>query len=54
MDVNVLVYARREDTADHPAYRDWVDETINGGSAFEVSELVLSSFVRVDDPSESV
>ena len=46
MDVNVLVYAHREDTVDHPAYRDWVEETINGGGAYGVSELVLSGFVR--------
>lgn len=47
MDVNILVYAHREDTADHPAYRDWVEEAINGGGAYGVSELVLSGFVRV-------
>ncbi len=47
MDVNVLVYAHREDTTDHPAYRDWVEERINGGSAYGVSELVLSGFIRV-------
>jgi toxin-antitoxin system PIN domain toxin len=47
MDVNVLVYAHREDTADHPAYRSWVEQTINGGGAYGVSGLVLSGFVRV-------
>jgi hypothetical protein len=39
-----VVYAHREDTADHPAYRDWVEETINGGGAYGVSELALSGF----------
>ena len=33
MDVNILVYAHREDTTDHPAYRDWVEEMINSGGA---------------------
>lgn len=47
MDVNILVYAHREDTTDHPAYRDWVEETINSGGAYGVSELVLSGFLRV-------
>ena len=47
MDVNILVYAHREDTADHAAYRDWVEETINGRGAYGVSELVLSGFIRV-------
>jgi predicted nucleic acid-binding protein len=42
MDVNILVYAHREDTGNHPAYRDWVEETINGGGAYGVSELVSS------------
>jgi uncharacterized protein len=47
MDVNVLVYAHREDTADHPAYRDWLEAQINGPGAYGVSELVLSGFIRV-------
>jgi predicted nucleic acid-binding protein len=47
MDVNILVYAHRKDTGNHPAYRDWVEETINGGGAYGVSELVLSGFIRV-------
>jgi toxin-antitoxin system PIN domain toxin len=47
MDVNVLVYAHREDTAGHPAYRGWVEEMINGKGAYGVSEMVLSGFVRV-------
>ena len=47
MDVNILVYAHREDTPDHPAYRDWVEDTINSESAYGVSELVLSGFMRV-------
>ena len=46
MDVNILVYARREYTGDHSAYRDWVEERINGGSAYGVSELVLSALIR--------
>jgi uncharacterized protein len=47
MDVNILVYAHREDTTDHPAYRDWVEDTVNSRSAYGVSELVLSGFIRV-------
>jgi hypothetical protein len=33
MDVNILVYAHREDTADHPAYRDWLEEAINSAGS---------------------
>jgi predicted nucleic acid-binding protein len=38
MDVNILVYAHREDTADHPAYRDWLEEAINGVGAYGMSD----------------
>jgi len=47
MDVTILVYAHREDTTDHPAYRDWVEDTLNSGGAYGVSELVFSDFLRV-------
>jgi predicted nucleic acid-binding protein len=46
-DVNVLVYAHREDVADHPAYRTWLEGVVNGDEAYGISELVLSGFVRV-------
>lgn len=47
MDVNVLVYAHREDTADHLAYREWLESIINGNAAYGYSELVLSGFLRI-------
>lgn len=47
MDVNVLVYAQREDAPGHPAYRRWLEAVLNGDEAFAVSELVLSGAVRV-------
>ena len=47
MDVNILVYAHREDTPDHPAYRDWVEDAIHSGSAYGVSALGLRGFLRV-------
>ncbi len=46
-DVNVLVYAHREDTPDHSRFRDWLETAINGDAAFGVSDLVLSGFLRV-------
>ena len=46
-DVNVLVYAHREDAVDHPAYREWLEQVVNGDEAYGVSELVLSGFIRV-------
>ena len=46
-DVNVLVYAHREDTEHHLACRNWLESTINGEERYGVSELVLSGFVRI-------
>jgi uncharacterized protein len=46
-DVNVLVYAHRRDTPDHDAYRGWLETAINGDSAYGMSDLVLSGFLRV-------
>ena len=46
-DVNVMVYAHREDTALHAACRGWLEGVVNGDEAFGLSDLVLSGFVRV-------
>lgn len=45
--MNVLVYAHRRDAVDHAKYRTWLEETVGSGSAYGLSELVLSSFVRI-------
>ena len=46
-DVNVLVYAHRIDVADHAGYKGWLEDMVASESAFGVSELVLSGFVRI-------
>ena len=46
-DVNVLVYAHREETASHDACREWLEDVVNGDEAYAISDLVLSGFVRV-------
>jgi toxin-antitoxin system PIN domain toxin len=46
-DVNVLVYAHREDTANHGAIQAWLEGVVNGDEAYAISDLVLSGFVRV-------
>ncbi len=46
-DVNVLVYAHRADAPDHAAFRQWLEDLINGDQAYGVSDLVLSGFLRV-------
>jgi toxin-antitoxin system PIN domain toxin len=47
IDVNVLVYAHREDAPDHNAYRSWLEEQINNNRSYGFSDLVLSGFLRV-------
>lgn len=46
-DVNILVYAYREDTTDHERYRAAFEASVDTASAFGYSSLVLSGFVRV-------
>lgn len=46
-DVNVLVYAHREDTDDHERYRDWLVELLDSPRAYGLSDLVVSGFLRV-------
>jgi toxin-antitoxin system PIN domain toxin len=47
LDVNVLVYAHREDTLDHARYLDYLTALAESQGPFGVSELVLSGFLRV-------
>ncbi|MBV8199220.1 MAG: type II toxin-antitoxin system VapC family toxin, partial [Acidobacteria bacterium] len=46
-DVNVLVYAHRQDVPEHPLYRRWLDGTVGADAAFGMADLVLSGFLRV-------
>lgn len=47
IDVNVLVYAHRQDADRHTAYRSWLEQTVNSDAPFGLSDLVLSGFLRV-------
>jgi len=47
VDVNVLVYAFREDAPEHAAHRAWVEQLVASDEAYAVSDLVLSGFLRV-------
>ena len=47
VDVNVLVYAHREDLPEHEPYRDWLEDSRGGDEPLGLSDLVLSGFVRV-------
>jgi uncharacterized protein len=46
-DVNVLLYAFREDSVDHARYRDWLDGVVNGDEAYGMSPQVLCSVARI-------
>lgn len=46
-DVNVLVYAHRQDSPHHATCHAWLDGAVNGNEAYAMSELVLSGFLRV-------
>lgn len=47
LDVNLLLYAFREDAEEHEAARAFLDETLKADSAFAVSDAILGSFIRV-------
>lgn len=47
LDVNVLLYAARRDTADHEKYARWLEDLLNRSKSYAISEIVLSSFVRI-------
>jgi toxin-antitoxin system PIN domain toxin len=46
-DVNVLVYAYREDAPKHERYRRWLEGVLRGSAAYGLSDLVLAGFLRV-------
>ncbi len=46
-DVNVLVYAHREECERHREYRAWLEAVLSGVSAFGVSDFVLSGCLRI-------
>jgi len=47
IDVNVLVYAHRTDAANHSRFRQWLESVVNADATYGMSELVLSSFLRI-------
>ncbi len=46
-DVNVFIYAHRPESPHHEHYRDWLTGRLSGLEPFGVSEIVLSSFLRI-------
>lgn len=46
-DVNVLIYAHRNDVPEHPACAEWLSRVANGPEPFALSTLVLTAVVRI-------
>ncbi len=46
-DVNILVYAHREESPAHTRYASWLTSVANGLEPFALSEPVLHGFVRI-------
>ncbi len=46
-DVNVLLYAHREESERHEEYRAWLEGILSEGAAWGISELVLGSCLRI-------
>lgn len=47
LDVNILIYAFRKDHADHPRYKQWLEDLVNSHQPFALSDLVCSGFLRI-------
>jgi uncharacterized protein len=46
-DVNILIYAFREDCAEHVPNKQWLADVVNSVEPFGLSPQVLNSFVRI-------
>ena len=46
-DVNILIYAHREDQAHHAFYRNRLESTLAEGGAFGLTPLVAGGFIRI-------
>ena len=47
VDVNVLVYAHREDVAEHQLHRTWLDLARRGPEPLGIPTVVASGFLRI-------
>ena len=46
-DVNVLIYAHREDAPEHGRYAAWLRALTTSAAPFALSEVVLAGFLRI-------
>lgn len=46
-DVNVLIYAHREDAPEHERYAEWLRTLTASDEPFVLSDVILSDFLRI-------
>ena len=46
-DVNVLIYAHRQDAPEHGRYAAWLRALVEAPEPFAVAEIVLAGFLRI-------
>ncbi len=46
-DLNILVYAHREDSPRHEVIKDWLTNEIYSDTLWAISPIILSGFIRV-------
>jgi toxin-antitoxin system PIN domain toxin len=46
-DINVLIYAHREDSPEHGGYAAWLTGLANGSLPFALSSMTLGGFLRI-------
>jgi toxin-antitoxin system PIN domain toxin len=47
IDVNVLIYAHRQDGPHYAQYKSWLETALDSPEALGVADLVLSAFLRI-------
>lgn len=46
-DVNVLIYAHREDSPEHERYAAWLRDLVESDEPFALAEIALAGFLRI-------
>lgn len=46
-DVNILIYALRDDAERHTEFRDWLQQRVEAHEGYGVSDLVLGGLLRI-------
>lgn len=46
-DVNVLIYAHRQDAPEHQRYAAWLRQLAQSDEPFAIAEIVLAGFLRI-------